>query len=246
MNLHQSSLLCGALAIMALNSGCNDKQETKVYSVEKTPAQATPAAQQSGAMPSTMPPGHPMVGAMSGGNVASVAADKQLPEIQPGTPPPQWVMQPPTPMRLASYLVKGENGAVADISLILLGGAAGGLLDNVNRWQSQLGQPDFTADELAQKAEHLKSPLGEMTVVDLQGLTQGADVAKDGRIVAAIVSGEGMTYFFKMRGNAELVGAQKADFLKWVGTVHTAEAKTDAEAKPSASATPASSPTSSQ
>ncbi|MEI6561348.1 MAG: hypothetical protein WCO68_04585 [Verrucomicrobiota bacterium] len=241
MNLHPSTLLCGALAVLALHSGCKDKQEAKVYSVEKTPAQATPPAQQ--AMPAAMPPGHPAIGPTSGG---IVAADKPLSEIQPGTPPPQWVMQPPTPMRLASFLVKGENGASADISLIILGGAAGGVLDNVNRWQSQLGQPDLTADALAQKAEHLPSPLGEMTVVDLQGLPQGADAAKDGRILAAIVTGEGMTFFFKMRGNAELVGAQKADFLKWAGTVRFGEAKADAETKSSTPAAPASSPTSSQ
>ena len=241
MNLHQSSLLCGALAILALHSGCKDKQETKVYSVEKSPAQAATPVQQ--AMPATMPPGHPAVGATSGG---SATAGKLTPEITPGTPPPHWEMQPPTPMRLASFLVKGEKGTSADISLIILGGAAGGVLDNVNRWQSQLGQPDWTAEELAQKAEHLKSPLGEMTVVDLQGLPQGADAAKDGRIIAAIVAGEGMTFFFKMRGNAELAGAQKADFIQWVGTVRLGEAKTDAEAKPSASAAPASSPTSSQ
>ena len=163
-----------------------------------------------------------------------------MPEISAGTPSPQWEMQPPTSMRLASFLVKGEKGAMADISLIVLGGAAGGVLDNVNRWQSQLGQPDLTADELAQKAQHLKSPLGEMTVVDVQGLPQGADAAKDGRIIAAIVSGDGMTLFFKMRGNAELVGAQKADFIQWVGTVRFVEVKPEAASVP---ATPAAAPT---
>ena len=229
MNLQRSFLLCGVLAIMALNAGCNDKQEPKVYSVAN-PSPATPTAGHQG-MPAAIPPGHPAMGAVPGASVAPFAEGKAAPEISSGTPPQHWEMQPPTPMRLASFSVKGEKGATADISLIVLNGAAGGVLDNINRWQSQLGQPDLTADDLAQKTQTLKAPLGEMTVVDLQGLAQGADPSKDGRIIAAIVSHNGMAFFFKLRGNAELVGEQKADFLQWIGTVHAGEAKTDAEVK---------------
>ncbi|MEI6350079.1 MAG: hypothetical protein WCP06_03115 [Verrucomicrobiota bacterium] len=122
-------------------------------------------------------------------------------------------------MRLASFAVKGENATEADISLILLGAGAGGILDNVNRWQSQLGQPALSADELANKSKTLTTPLGQMTVVDIQGLPQGADPKKDGRIIAAMASKADMTVFFKLRGNAELVGAEKDDFLKWIGSV---------------------------
>ena len=46
-------------------------------------------------------------------------------------------------MRQASFLVHGDNGAVADISFVSLGPAAGNVLDNVNRWLGQLGR---TAD----------------------------------------------------------------------------------------------------
>ena len=148
-------------------------------------------------------------------------------------------MKPPTPMRIASFEVKGDKETVADISLVLLNGAAGGVLDNVNRWQSQLGQPDLTAEDVAQKAQTLDSPLGKITVVDLQGLPQGADAAKDGRIVAGIVSNDGVTFFFKMRGSAELVGAQKDDFIKWVSTVRIGADK-DAKSPVAPSPSPAS------
>jgi len=224
MKLQKSFLLVGVFSISVLNSGCNNKQDATVYSVAKE----TPSAQHAGT-PTAMPPGHPTVGAMTG---EAAMSGNPAPEINVGTPPPQWKMKGPTPMRVASFEVKGDKETVADISLILLNGAAGGVLDNVNRWQSQLGQPDLTAENLAQKEQHLQSPLGELTVVDLQGLPQGADAATDGRIVAAIASNNGVTFFFKMRGNAELVGAQKEDFIKWVCSAHTGAAKAETATQP--------------
>jgi len=235
MKLYPSFLLCGIFSISLLNSGCNEKQDAKVYSVAKETPSAQPADPHAGAMPGMTPPGHPSVGGMAG---APEMSGKTAPEIDTGTPPPQWKMKAPTPMRLASFEIKGEKETVADISLIILGGAAGGVLDNVNRWQSQLGQPLFTAEDLAQKGQILDSPLGKMTVVDLQGLPAGADAAKDGRIVAAILSNAGMTFFFKMRGNAELVGTQKADFLKWATQVRAAKPGAPADKAPAESATP--------
>ena len=51
-------------------------------------------------------------------------------------------------MRQASFLVHGDNGAVADISFVVLGPAAGNVLDNVNRWLGQLAQPPVTEEKL--------------------------------------------------------------------------------------------------
>ena len=258
-----SFLLLGLLAISALNPGCDKKDDTKVYSLAKeTPSSpvaapsngsapeamppghpgmtgATPAGMPAGhpsmggEAPAAMPPGHPSIGGMADGGVST-----QKPEldINIGTPPPQWKPKAPSAMRVASFEVNGENGAVADVSLILLGAEAGGILDNVNRWQAQLGQPGLTSGDLAQKTQRIDSPLGEMTVVDIQGLPQGADATKDGRILAAMVPNGGMIIFLKMRGNAELVGAQKDAFLKWVKTVHIGTGQPEASAQPTAAA----------
>jgi hypothetical protein len=122
-------------------------------------------------------------------------------------------------MRQASYLVKGANGAAADISLVRLGGGAGGALENVNRWLSQLGQPAIDEAKLGQMAQHLSTSMGDVTVVDLTGLPPGADAARDGRIIAAMVNTTGSTLFFKMRGNADLTELQKENFVKWIASV---------------------------
>jgi hypothetical protein len=122
-------------------------------------------------------------------------------------------------MRLASFLVKGDNGAVADISFVSLGAAAGNVLDNVNRWLDQLGQPPITEQKLSQIAQRLRTSLGDVTVVDLAGLPKDADPVTDGRIIAAMATTGDSTLFFKMRGNADLTEAQKGDFIKWVAAV---------------------------
>jgi hypothetical protein len=137
--------------------------------------------------------------------------------------PPNWEPQPPSQMRQASFLVKGDGGAVADISLVSLGTTAANVLDNVNRWLSQLGQPSITAEKLSEIAQQLTTSIGQVTIVDLVGLPKDADPAKDGRIIAAIAPTESGTLFFKIRGNAALTEEQKPEFIKWVAAVCNAQ-----------------------
>ena len=192
-----------------LLAGCKDKKVISVYLVSKPTLEVMTSENKNPAiegMPST-----PLTG-----------TSKEQGALSPqmtGTPPANWEQQPLTMMRQASYVVKGEHGTSADISLVTLTGAAGGVLDNVNRWLSQLGQPAITAEQLKGLAIPIPSPLGAISIVDLAGLPQGSDASKDGRIIAGIVSGDNGTYFFKMRGNADLVKSEKETFIQWIGTV---------------------------
>jgi hypothetical protein len=196
----------------ALIAACDRKSEIKVYRVSKAPLEEA-APQQTDMAPTNAPsPGIPH------GPTQNVSTQVET--------PPSWESQPLSQMRQASFVVKGENGAVADISLVSLGAAAGNVLDNVNRWLNQLGQPAVTEQQLRQIAQHLTTSLGQVTIVDLAGLPAGADPAKDGRTIAAMVSTNSSTLFFKMRGNADLVEAQKADFIKWVAAACNEQSKT--------------------
>ena len=138
--------------------------------------------------------------------------------------PPNWEPQPLSQMRQASFLVHGENGALADISFVSLGPAAGSVLDNVNRWLGQLAQPSISADKLSSTVQKLHTARGDIDIVDLAGQPETGDASKDGRIIGAIAADEGKISFFKMRGNAELVGAEKANFLKWVSAMRSGSA----------------------
>src|SRR5213592_1443565 len=203
-----------ALCVAFVNvlTACEKNSEVKVYRVSKAPLEES-AAQQQDAMPTnTAAPRMP-------GGLAS-RADSSV------STPPGWEPQPLSQMRQASFLVKGENGAVADISFVSLGSAAGNVLENVNRWLGQLGQPSINEQQLGKMAQRLHTSLGDVTIVDLAGLPDNADAARDGRIIAAMVTTANATLFFKMRGNADLSEAQKGDFIKWVAAVCNAQTQT--------------------
>src|SRR6059058_3652649 len=188
MRISKHFIICLGLSAALLVS-CEKNSEIKVYRVSKAPLEQS-APQQQDAMPTnTAAPRMP-------GGLAPTTETAV-------TTPPNWEPQPLSQMRQASFLVKGDNGAIADISFVSLGSAAGNVLENVNRWLEQLGQPPITAEKLAEITQRLTTSIGEVTIVDLAGLPKDADPAKDGRIVAAIVPGSASTLFFKMRGNAD-------------------------------------------
>ncbi len=193
-------VICSALLV-----SCDKDSEIKVYRVSKAPLEQS-APQQQDAMPT---------------NTAAPRMPAGLPPAMETavTTPPNWDPQPLSQMRQASFLVKGDNGAVADVSFVSLGSAAGNVLENVNRWLGQLDQPPITEQKLGEMAQRLHTSLGDVTIVDLAGLADNADPARDGRIVAAMVTTANATLFFKMRGNADLAEAQKGDFIKWVAAV---------------------------
>jgi hypothetical protein len=215
------------VAALALLCGCDrDDQQIKVYRVAKAPLESTPPPEA--AMP-TNASSPSALSASAPGLTTTTAAEA----------PKNWEPQPLSQMREASFIVRGDNGGTADISLVRLGPAAGNVLDNVNRWLGQLKQPAVTEEKLRSMIQ----PLGDAAVVDLSGQPENGDPAKDGRIIGAIASDENGTAFYKMRGNAALIGAEKENFLKWVsasrgGTSTSARTNSTTPAAPSDSDRP--------
>src|SRR5206468_11030619 len=103
-------VICPALVAILL-AGCEKNSEIKVYRVSKAPLEES-ASQQQDAMPTnTAAP------RMPGGLAPTAETAVAM--------PPNWEPQPLSQMRQASFLVNGDNGAVADISFVSLGTAAG-------------------------------------------------------------------------------------------------------------------------
>lgn len=190
------------IALLVL-AACGPRESIQVYRVVKSPTDKADMPSMDGM---SMPP-------QPQGNKASFPISDQAPD--------GWTPQSLSAIRQASYLVNGKDGATADISLIVLQGPAGGFLENVNRWLSQIGQQPISQDKLAQITQHVKSPLGDVLLVDLQGTPDEA--AKDGRILGGILTTGKSTYFYKIRGNAALVGDQKDAFIKWIASVKTSD-----------------------
>jgi hypothetical protein len=206
VGLRAASVSLAAFVIFLI--GCDrDDGKIKVYRVSKAPLESS--ASERGTMPTNAASPAFLTG------VAPIGATN-------ATTPANWEPQPLSQIRQASFLVHGENGAIADISFVSLGPAAGDVLDNVNRWLSQLAQPPITSDKLSSTIQKLSTGRGEVAIVDLTGQPENGDSDKDGRIIGAIASDKERTVFFKMRGNPALVGVQKENFIKWVSSVRNA------------------------
>ncbi len=126
--------------------------------------------------------------------------------------PEGWSADPvPSPGVLASYTA----GAVK-VTASSLPGDGGGLLANVNRWRGkQLGLAEVGA--LADQPMNAVTVDGQAgTVVDLLGAADGREPL---RIVAATVPRGGSTWFFKMTGPPEPVGAQRPAFDRFLRSV---------------------------
>ncbi len=137
--------------------------------------------------------------------------------------PAHWTEKKRTAMRMASYEVRGEDGVLADISFTSLRSAPGGLLANLNRWRNQVGLADLDDAAMGQNSVKVPSVFGEATLIDVQGLIENADPKADGRIIGAIAERDGRAWFFKMRGNDELLGREKENFIRWIASLKPLE-----------------------
>lgn len=268
MSMRPSQYSLAALVLL-LVAACNENREIKVYRVVNSPGQSSgPAADPHAGIPgmssaataagSTADPHAGIPGMSNATTAAGSTADphaglsaEQMATFQSGaspqvtdSPPAGWKKQPATAMRQLSYLAENAEGAVADISLVILRGAAGGTLANVNRWRGQVGLQPVDEAGLKTSSQVVSTPAGEAIAVDLEGLAAGADPKKDGRMIGVIAPRGNDGWFFKMKGNSALVSAEKARFLSWVSTVQASAQQPPAAspASPAAAAQPIPAP----
>jgi len=195
-------------------AGCSD-QEIATYRVPKDPgAAAAEVVMEPGS--GAAPPSHPAEntndlphGAFK---VAPTGAGDE-PSLHWQTPP-EWEAQPVTAMRKGSYTVS-RGGAAADLSITAFPGDVGGLTANLNRWRGQIGLPPLEGTALGANSETVDSHGLHFTVVDFAGPTSGGQK----RILAALASWQGATWFFKLMGPEALVESEKPAFTAFLETV---------------------------
>lgn len=131
------------------------------------------------------------------------------------TAPEGWAKSEGSAMRAASFGIVGEDGASADISVIPLPGDSGSILDNVNRWRTQLHLNPLESAEDPALGKMIEGPEGEYFLshmVSTEGLLDGKKAA----IGTAILAKPGKTWFFKITGEAALVEANREKFEEFV------------------------------
>lgn len=131
------------------------------------------------------------------------------------TLPQGWVREPASGMRLASFKAPAKGGGQAEVSVVVLPGEAGGALANVNRWRGQMGLGAVDEKGLAAGSRFLSTGAGQVLLVDLRG--QGR------RMLAAILSAQGSSWFFKMTGEDSVVAQAKTSFQEFLGSLRLEE-----------------------
>jgi len=119
--------------------------------------------------------------------------------------PDNWQELPSSGMRVASFLVKGLDASIVDVSLSRLEGDGGGTLPNVNRWRGQLSLSPWSPEALEKAQIRFKTPVGIATIVDFSH--------EDKRVIAALLFYNHETWFLKMTGSPEELDKQKPAFI---------------------------------
>lgn len=207
---HPASLVLLAALLLA---GCKDRKITAYRAPKDPPPPAMPAAAGSGNLPADHPPVGPATGA-GGDNMASTAVPTGSGTLA-WTAPASWTAKPLGAMRKGSFSIKGADGAEADLSITAFPGDTGGMLANLNRWRGQVGLPPLAEGQVDATIEHFDGDGLHFDVADFAGNAGGTPT----RILGAVLSRPGETWFFKLMGPDALVAAQKDAFRDFLRTV---------------------------
>ena len=139
--------------------------------------------------------------------------------------PAGWVTKPPaSSMRVAEFTLPKADGDTEDAALTVYffgAGMGGNVQANIDRWISQMAQPDGKASKDAAKTSTLATKSGlNVSLVDVSGtyvaeVTPGATERfnKPGfRLRAAVVDTKEGPYFVKLTGPAKTVAKWDAGY----------------------------------
>ena len=203
----------GLLAVCLLSSCSRVKErmeitETREISTHAAPAEAGATSEQRFA---------PALRALGMDKTEEQQGQQpSLRDLLTWTAPAGWAEAPagsdPSGMRLVDMRFGEKQEGECYISI--MPGPAGGLNANLNRWRKQMGQPDYTDEEIAKLP---KKPLFKRDGVyaEFDGDYKGVgmtEASKGYRLAGVIHSAEQATIFVKMIGPKALVEANTAAF----------------------------------
>lgn len=206
-------LALGTILGAGISLACNRDQVTQYNVSKEKGAQAAPAPAAGQGGMATPVPGAP------GGMGSGMGAGEVPPPPRPDkglkwTLPKGWTETGGSGMRFAT--LKPAGSGQAEVSVVVLPGAAGGELANVNRWRGQIGLSPMDEAALGAARKTVKSRAGSVSVFDF---------TSDGQVKSRMVTGQlttadGNTWFLKLMGEADPVGKAKPEFMKLLETLH--------------------------
>jgi hypothetical protein len=192
VEMRRTCAVFAACLAAGLLAGCRRDDQIQTYA---TPKENVP--------PATAAPGMSMMG------------DDAVP-VPAGSAPPRWTVPagwqelPPNGVRLGDFLVPGPDGKKAELTITTFPGDVGGAPANVNRWRGEVGLGEITENQIVSEKAVVDSYEGKL--YDMAGASE--------RTVVAMIPRNGASWFFKMRGDPDVVAGAKPAFLQFLSSVH--------------------------
>ena len=222
------SLLVLPAAVLLLLSSCRDPK-IRNYRIAKEAPPPQPASPD-------------MTGKVGMGGPNIPASAVPVPGIH-WQKPEGWQEQPGKSMRIGSFLITGSEGRKAEVAITTFPGDVGGDFANVNRWRGQIQLPPIAEAELSAAITSIDLPVGKFQLVDLTSTEPLLEGKYKARILGAWLKQADRTWFFKVNGDAETVGAQREALLAFLRTVEFSAPPATAATNPEPVAMPPMPPT---
>ena len=208
--------LRASLSVLALSAGmiltinCDRDQVSHATTAKSAP---DPGGMASGQAPAPAPMGNMPMGNMPPGQLPPPPRPTGSGVLK-WTLPKGWTETQGTGMRFATLTPPGPGKA--ELSVVVLPGAAGGELANVNRWRGQIGLAPIDEKALGSARKVVKSKAGPVSLYDF---------TSEGQLQSRMVTGllstqDGNTWFLKLVGDADPVGKAKPDFMRLLEALH--------------------------
>lgn len=188
-----------------------------------SPPFAAPAAAPQTGNQTLLPPGHPPIQSQP---ARSSAAANTAPFESKA--PAGWESRPASGMRKVEYRIE-RDGKSATLTAIDFPADAGPMMAdpiaNVKRWRGEVGLPAIGDEELAKTIEPIKVSGVEAKFVDAMPDPGQANQsqAQEGTLAAMVTHGNTI-WFIKLKGDRNLVAAERDNFKKYLASVRFAGA----------------------
>jgi hypothetical protein len=125
-------------------------------------------------------------------------------------------------MRKAAFLVQDadKRAEVTAIDLLASAPNVADPLENVNRWRKEIGLPPIEKDQLSKMMHEIKVDGKASNYFELipDAANAAESQAKEATVAAAVPGGR-MIWFFKMKGDRDLVVAQRDNFRSFLESI---------------------------
>lgn len=183
-------------ALLLLGAACS-RDEVVHFRVPKSANAVTQPASMMGAIG----------GGSTGGGGDLMASSAPAGPVLTWSLPKGWGEHLTGGMRYAT--LKPSTTGKLDVTVVVLPGPAGGELANVNRWRGQIGLGPIDEAALGSARKRIATKAGPVSVYDF--VSEGDSKT---RLIAALATGEGNSWFLKMVGDAAPVAAARPDFVR--------------------------------